>query len=73
VYWKEDDDGSKPRAQDRLEAASRTVMLDLALLKAEIETGMYKKPIEMMARDIRHEPLPTGIREVVTRVWRGEA
>jgi hypothetical protein len=69
VYWKDGDGGSRPRAQDRVEAASRTVMLDLALLKAEIETGMYKKPIELLARNIRYEPLPPEIRAVVLRSW----
>ena len=31
-----------------MEAAKSVAMLDLALLKAEIETGMYKKPIEKL-------------------------
>jgi hypothetical protein len=35
-------------------------MLDLALLKAEIECGLYKKPIEEIAKSFSYEPLPGG-------------
>jgi hypothetical protein len=74
VYWKRgDNEGAngmaRPRALDRVEAAKSVVMLDLALLKAEIETGMYKKPIEKLAADIRYEPLPPEIRAVVIKSW----
>ena len=44
-------------------------MLDLALLKAEIECGMYKKPIEMLAREVHYEPLPPEVRMVVIAAW----
>ena len=43
-----------------MEAAKSVAMLDLALLKAEIETGMYKKPIEKLAADIRYDPPTDG-------------
>ena len=36
-------------------------MLDLAVLNAEIETGMYKKPIEVIAKEIPYEPLPSEL------------
>jgi hypothetical protein len=45
-------------------------MLDLALLKAEIETGMYKKPIELLAKEIHYEPLPDEIRAVIIASWK---
>ena len=45
-------------------------MLDLALLKAEIETGMYKKPIDALAKDIAYQPVPEEIRTVVISSWR---
>ena len=48
VYWNEDSDFPRPRAQDRIEAAKNVVMMDLALLSAEIANGTYKKPIEAM-------------------------
>jgi len=70
VYWKDGDGGSRPRAQDRVEAAKSTVMLDLALLKAEIETGMYKKPVEALVKEIRYDPLQPELRAVVIRSWR---
>jgi hypothetical protein len=33
-------------------------MMDLALLSAEIASGMYKKPIEAIAREMHYDPLP---------------
>jgi len=31
VYWKEDSDFPRPRAQDRIEAAKNVVMMDLGI------------------------------------------
>ena len=45
------------------------VMLDLAVFKAEIETGMLKKPIEVIARELQYEPLPGEVRAVVIAAW----
>jgi hypothetical protein len=42
-------------------------MLDLAILNAEAAAGMYKKPIEVLAKDIRYEPLPAELRAIVIR------
>jgi hypothetical protein len=56
---------------DITEAVKTVVMLDLALLKAEIETGTYKKPIKALAADIRYEPLPGEIRAVIIAWQRG--
>jgi hypothetical protein len=44
-------------------------MLDLSLLEAEIETGMYKKPIEAMAKEIHYEPIPVEVRAVIIAAW----
>jgi hypothetical protein len=55
--------------RDRVEAAKTVVMLDLALLKAEIETGIYKKPIEVLAKEIRYDPLPDDVRTVIIAAW----
>jgi hypothetical protein len=57
VYWKPgDNEGpngmARPAAKDRVEAVKSVVMLDLALLSAEIANGMYKKPIEEIAKTI---------------------
>jgi hypothetical protein len=38
--------------------------------KAEIETGMYKKPIEAVAREVRYDRLPAEARTVVIQSWK---
>lgn len=35
------------------EAAKNGVMMDLALLQAEIANGMYKKPIDQFAKEFQ--------------------
>jgi hypothetical protein len=60
----------KPLAKDRVEAAKSIVILDLALLNAEIANGIYKKPIEVLAREIHYEPLPDEVRAVVIASWK---
>jgi hypothetical protein len=45
-------------SRDRVEAPRALVMLDLAVFKAELETGMFKNPIEALAKEIRYDPLP---------------
>jgi hypothetical protein len=59
-----------PRMQDRVEAAKSVVMLDLALLKAKIECGIYRKPIEALAKEVKYDPLPPEVRVVVMQSWR---
>jgi hypothetical protein len=44
-------------------------MMDLALLSAEIANGMYKKPIEAIAREIHYDPLPEDVRTVIIAAW----
>lgn len=50
--------GTLPLARDRVGAAKSVVMIDLAILNAAAAAGMYKKPIEALAREIRYDPLP---------------
>jgi hypothetical protein len=57
-------------ARDRVEAAKALVMLDLAVFKAEIETGMHKGPVEVLARQIHYEPVPVEVRTVIIAAWR---
>jgi hypothetical protein len=45
-------------------------MLDMALLKAEIDCDMYKKPIEVLAKEIHYDPLAPGVRTVIIQSWR---
>jgi len=72
VYWNPEDNPreKRPWASDVIDAAKTIVMLDFTLLKAEIETGMYKKPIELLAKEIRYDPLPDDIRIVVIQSWK---
>jgi hypothetical protein len=69
VYWKPGDDAPKPLARDKVEAAKSVVMLDLAILNAEAAAGMFKKPIELLSREIHYEPLPTEVRVAVIAAW----
>jgi hypothetical protein len=68
VYWTPEHGTPgvpKPLAKDRVEAAKVVVMLDLAILNAEAAAGMYKKPIDVLAREVHYEPLPGEVRAVV--------
>lgn len=69
VYWTGDDPPPKPLMRDKVEAAKNVVMMDLALLSAEIANGMYKKPIELIAKEFQYEPLPGEIRVAVIAAW----
>jgi hypothetical protein len=59
-----------PLHKDVIEAAKNVVMMDLALLNAEIANGMYKKPIELIAKEIHYEPLPDEVRAVIIASWK---
>jgi hypothetical protein len=41
-------------------------MLDLAILKSEFDNGLYKKTVELLAKEIHNEPLPDEIRSILT-------
>jgi hypothetical protein len=72
VYWTPDNavpGVPKPLAKDRIEAAKNVVMMDLALLSAEIANGMYRKPIDAIAKEFQYEPLSPEIRTVVIAAW----
>ena len=43
--------------------------MDLAILNAEAAAGMYKKPVEVLAREIHYEPLPPDVRMLVIAAW----
>jgi hypothetical protein len=47
-------------------------MLDLAILQAEAAAGMYKKPIEVLSREVHYEPLPSEVRTIVIAAWTRE-
>lgn len=71
MYWKTDEHPGErpPQKRDVVEAAKSVAMLDLALLKAEIECGLYKKPIELLAKEVHYEPLAPEVRAVVIAAW----
>lgn len=71
IMWNaEDHPGErKPANKDVIEAVKTMVMLDLALLRAEMESGMYKKPIEVLAKEVHYEPLASEVRAVVIAAW----
>ena len=73
VYWNPETASvgvPKPLARDRIEAAKNVVMMDLALLSAEIANGMYKKPIEAIVKEYRYDPLPDEVRAVIVASWK---
>ena len=47
------------------EAAENIVVMDSAILQAEAAAGMYKKPIDVPAREVHYDPLPPEVRMVV--------
>jgi hypothetical protein len=72
VYWDPDKavpGVPKPLAKDRIEAAKNVVMMDLALLGAEIANGMYRKPIDAITKEFQYEPLSPEIRTIVIAAW----
>jgi hypothetical protein len=75
IYWHPPENLEDLRAfkpplnKDVIEAAKNLVMMDLAILQAEAAAGMYKKPIEVLAREIHYEPLPGEVRAVVIAAW----
>ena len=72
VYWQPEDTQPgvpKPLVKDRVEAAKAVVQLDLAILQAEAAAGMYRKPVEELAKSVHYEPLPPEIRTVIIAAW----
>jgi acyl-CoA reductase-like NAD-dependent aldehyde dehydrogenase len=69
IYWKSEDGGKPPGNRDVNEAAKNIVMIDLAIHQAEAAAGMYKKPVEVLAREVRYDPLPPETRMIVIAAW----
>jgi hypothetical protein len=53
VYWKEGDTGPKPLARDKVKAAA----------------GMSKKPVELLTKEFRYDPLPDDVRAMIIASW----
>jgi hypothetical protein len=72
VYWQPDPGNPgerKPSNKDVIEAAMNVVMIDLALLSAEMTAGIYRKPIDEIAKTFQYEPLPPEVRQVIVAAW----
>jgi hypothetical protein len=72
IYWEADPENPlarPPANKDVIEAAKNIVMMDLALFQAEMANGLYKKPIEEIAKNIHYEPLPGELRTVIISSW----
>lgn len=72
INWQSAKGGKRPWHSEVTDAAKTIVMLDLAILKAEIENGMYKKPIEVLAKEVHYEPIPAEVRAVIIAAWQRE-
>jgi hypothetical protein len=70
IYWKPEDGGKPPANRDVNEAVKNIVMMDLAILQAEAAAGMYKKPVEALAREFRYDPLTAEVRTIVIAAWK---
>ena len=76
IYWQPPEviedirDIRPPLNKDAIEAAKNVVMMDLALLSAEIANGMYKKPLEAIVKEYRYDPLPDEVRAVIIASWK---
>jgi hypothetical protein len=73
VYWQYDPDlpaevQRQPYAEDVIEACKNLVMLDIALLKAEIDCGMYRDEQEAAAA-LHYAPMPAERRVIVINAF----
>src|SRR6266446_158183 len=57
VCWCPEYGGKQPWHSEVTEAGKAIVGMDLAILKAEIDNGLYRKPIELLAKEFQYEPL----------------
>jgi hypothetical protein len=72
VFWQSDPENPserKPTNKDVIEAAKNMVMMDLALLHAEMAAGIYKKPINEIVKTFQYEPVPGEVRAVIMASW----
>jgi hypothetical protein len=70
VCWQPEDRGKKPWHSEVTEAGKAIVAMDLAILKAEIDNGLYRRPMEAIAKEFQYEPLAGEVRTIVIQSWR---
>jgi hypothetical protein len=72
IYWRFDPDSLLPQKaplnRDVIEAAKNLVMMDLALLNAEITAGIYRTAPEA-AEHLRYAPMPEERRQIVINTF----
>jgi hypothetical protein len=57
-------------ARQRFSRVTRWETAGARRVQAEAAAGMYKKRIEVLAREVHYEPLPPELRAVVIAAWR---
>jgi hypothetical protein len=71
IYWtSEERDIMRPRSEEIVKAVTALVQLDLAILEAELNAGMYKKNEETIIAELRYKPLPADMREQIVLTYR---
>lgn len=71
LYWTKDDESfTKPDADAVVNAVKALVQLDLMILDAELNAGMYKKNAETIEAELRYKPLPPELREQIVLTYR---
>lgn len=71
IYWTKNDESMKqPFAEEVVKAVHALVQLDLAILNAELDAGLYRKNEKEIKEELRYKPLPPEMREQIVIVYR---
>lgn len=71
IYWDSSNTSMKqPFAEEVVKAVHALVQLDLAILNAELDAGLYRKDAETIKEELRYKPLPGEIREQIVLTYR---
>ncbi|HEX3861282.1 MAG TPA: hypothetical protein VHY35_06270 [Stellaceae bacterium] len=69
IAWQPSDKGRRPYDEDVINAGKTIVGMDLAILKAEIDNGLYRRPMDAIVKDFQYEPLEPETRMVIIAAW----
>jgi hypothetical protein len=76
ITWAPDPDNPIPLAKQRppynedvINAGKTIVLMDLALLKAELDNGLYQRPMAEVVKEFRYDPLPPETRTIIIQSW----
>lgn len=71
IYWTPENANLKqPFAEEIVKAVTALVTLDLAILDAELNAGLYKKNENQIMEELRYKPLPPELREQIVITYR---